>query len=95
MMLRWQIRLAVAFLAALLLPWARPCVAQQGGPSPAYKAELRKTLEQRRQRRARQGGSPAPNSIVPWPMPPSLIIRATPDIHDEVQSLFWLLRRSP
>jgi hypothetical protein len=93
MRLRWQVRLAVAFLAALLLP--SPCDAQQGGPSPAFKAELRKTLEQRRQRRARQGGSPAPNTIVPWPMPPTLIIRATPDIHDEVQSLFWILRRSP
>lgn len=85
-------RVAGVFLAALLLPW--PCVAQQGRPSPAFKAELRKTLEQRRQRRARQGGSPAVNSIIPWPMPPALIIRATPDVHDEVQSLFWLLRRS-
>ena len=93
MRLRWQIRLAVAFLAAVLLPW--PCIAQQGGPSPAFQAELRKTVEQRRQRRARRGISPAPNSIVPWLMPPTLIIRATPEVHDEVQSLLWLLRRYP
>ena len=88
-------RVAVAFLAALLVRRPRPCVAQQRGPSPAYKAELRKTVEQRRQRRARQGSSPAANSIVPWLMPPTLIIRTTPDVHDEVQSLLWLLRRSP
>ena len=87
-------RVAVALLALLLLSWHRPCVAQQGGPSPAFKAELRKTLERRRQRRARLGVNPAPNSIVPWLMPPTLIIRATPEVHDEVQSLFWLLRRS-
>jgi hypothetical protein len=95
MRLTWQTRVAVALLAALLLPCPRPCVAQQGGPSPAFKAELRKTLEKRRQRRSRLGISPAPNSIVPWLMPPTLIIRATPEVHDEVQSLLWLLRRYP
>jgi hypothetical protein len=95
MMPNLRARVAVAFLAALLLPCTRPCLAQKGGPSPAYKAELRKTLEQRRQRRARGGNSPATNSIVPWLMPPTLIIRATPEVHNEVQSLFWLLRRSP
>jgi hypothetical protein len=88
-------RVAVAFLAALLMSCPRPCLAQKGGPSPAFKAELQKTLEKRRQRRARLGASPAPNSILPWLMPPALIIRATPDVHDEVQSLFWLLRRGP
>jgi hypothetical protein len=87
-------RVAIAFLTAFLLP--RPCSAQQqGGPSPAFHAELRKTLEQRRQRRARRGINPAPNSIVPWLMPPTLIVRATPEVHDEVQSLLWILRRYP
>ncbi len=95
MRLTWQTRVAIAFLAALLLPYPGPCVAQKAGPSPAYQAELRKTLEQRRQRRARSGNVPATNAIVPWPMPPTLIIRATPEVHDEVHSLLWLLRRSP
>jgi hypothetical protein len=48
----------------------------------------------RRQRRARLGSSPAVNSIVPWLMPPTLIIRATPEVHNEVQSLLGALRRS-
>jgi hypothetical protein len=87
-------RLAVALSAAVLLPSPPPCAAQKGGPSPAFQAELRKTLEQRRQRRARGGGRPAVNAIIPWPMPPALIIRATPEVHDEVQSLLGALRRS-
>jgi hypothetical protein len=95
MMPNLRARVAVAFLAALLLSCPRPCVAQKGGPSPAFKAELRKTLEMRRQRRARLGSTPAANSIVPWLMPPTLIIRATPEVHDEVQSLFRVLRRGP
>ena len=65
----------------------------QAPHDPAFQAELRKTLEQRRARRTRSRVRP-PNVIVPWLMPPALIIRATPEVHDEVQSLFWLLRRS-
>jgi hypothetical protein len=69
-------------------------------PSEAYKASIRKTLEKRRQRRARlaraQGLDEAPplGAIVPWPMPPALIIRQTPAVHDEVNSLLGQLRRS-
>ena len=33
-------------------------------------------------------------AIVPWPMPPALIVRQTPQVHDEVGSLLDVLRRS-
>ncbi len=95
MIRRWTIGPRVALIWALLLPHPMPCHAQQRGPSPAFRAELQKTLEKRRQRRARRGDGFAPNSIVPWMMPPSLIIRATPEVHDEVNSLLRTLRKGP
>ncbi len=69
-------------------------------PSEAFKQSIRQTLERRRQRRARlaraQGLDEARpvGAIVPWPMPPALIIRQTPAVHDEVNSLLGQLRRS-
>jgi hypothetical protein len=30
--------------------------------------------------------------MVPYPMPPSLVIRHTPEVHDEVADLLRLLR---
>jgi hypothetical protein len=30
---------------------------------------------------------------VTWPVPPALIIRQTPDVHDEIESLLGLLRK--
>src|SRR5262245_28500109 len=69
-------------------PPARP-------PGEDFQAGIRKTVEQRRQRRARRGqaeGRP-PGAIVPWPMPPALIIRQTPEVHDEIGSLLGQLRK--
>ena len=69
-------------------------------PSEAHKEEIRKTVEQRRQRRARRAQGQGPDdlrpvgAIVPWPMPPALIIRQTPQVHDEVGSLLDVLRRA-
>jgi hypothetical protein len=69
-------------------------------PSEAYKESLRKTLEKRRQRRAlraQAAGSVDPQpigAIVPWPMPPALIVRQNPEVHGEVNSLLGQLRRS-
>jgi hypothetical protein len=89
-------RQAIAFAAALVvcLPGAACGQDRNRGPSRAFQAELRKTLEQRRARRARAGVRP-PNAIIPWPMPPALIIRATPEVHDEIESLLGKLRRYP
>ena len=61
-------------------------------PSAAYRESLRRTVEKRRQRRAlrRQGqsySSGAVGAIVPWPMPPALIIRHTREVHGEVGAL--------
>jgi hypothetical protein len=68
-------------------------------PSPARREALRQTLEKRRQRRARRAlgqgldDSRPVGAIVPWPMPPALIIRHTPPVHGEVGGLLELLRR--
>jgi hypothetical protein len=68
-------------------------------PSAAYRDSLRKTLEKRRERRARRAqgqgfdGARPIGAIVPWPLPPALIIRHTPEVHGEVDSLLGRLRR--
>jgi hypothetical protein len=85
----------VLLLLPVVVPVAatRPLSAQAGEPSPAYKAALRRTAELRKQRR--RSPAPAPvGVIVPYPMPPSLIIRQTPEVHDEIEGLLRLLRGS-
>ncbi len=72
--------------------------ARAGEPSAAYRESLRQTVERRRQRRARrqQGAADASRAIgaiVPWPMPPALIIRHTREVHGEIESLSDGLRR--
>jgi hypothetical protein len=67
-------------------------------PSAEYQASIRQTVERRRQRRARRQQTAADDSaavgaIVPWPMPPALIVRHTRDVHGEVGSLLYGLRR--
>ena len=69
----------------------------RNGPSEDYQVSIRRTVERRRQRRARRGqgtsGSVSPGAIVPWPMPPALIIRQTRETHDEIDSFLDLLRK--
>jgi hypothetical protein len=82
-------------------PAAAPAPGQaqaRGEPSAAYRESLRRTIELRRQRRAsRRGGlgaEPRPlGAIVPWPMPAALIIRQTPEVHGDVDSMLGGLRR--
>jgi hypothetical protein len=66
-------------------------------PSEAYRESIRRTVEKRRERRANRGqgmGDSRPlGGIVPWPMPPALIIRHTPQVHDEIESFLTLLRK--
>jgi hypothetical protein len=67
-------------------------------PSAAYQESVRQTVERRRARRARRqqnggGDVAAVGAIVIWPMPPTLIIRQTPEVHREVDSLLYGLRR--
>ncbi len=82
---------AALALAALSAPGGRTPTARGDEWSPEYREALRRTAERRQQRR--RGGDPAGvGRIVPYPMPPSLIIRQTPEAHDEVQSLLRLLR---
>jgi hypothetical protein len=87
--------LALRLLLAAVAPIAArlPQAAQAGEPSPAYKAALRRTAELRKERRSRVVPSPV-GVIVAYPMPPSLIIRQTPGVHDEIEGLLRLLRGS-
>ena len=61
-------------------------------PSPQRQAELRQLVEKRKRRRAARGGATAVGTVVPHPMPPSLIIRHTPQVHGEVEDLLRMLR---
>ena len=66
--------------------------------SAEYQASLRQTVERRRSRRARRQQNAAEaagavGAIVPWPMPPALIIRHTSEVHGEVGALLYGLRR--
>ena len=78
-------------LAAVLLGGAAP-PARAGEFSAEYRAGLRRTAELRRQWRASRATRPV-GAIVPWPLPPTLIIRQTPQVHDEVGDLLRALRR--
>jgi hypothetical protein len=81
-------------------PRAEPPAAHAAEPSADYQASIRKTVERRRLRRARRQQNAADDTaavgaIVPWPMPPALIVRQTREVHGEVGSLLYGLRRSP
>jgi hypothetical protein len=85
---------SVVLAILIVLPWACPGgVAVGKEPSPEYRAVLRSTAELRKQRRQARDARPPVGAIVPYPMPPALIIRHTPAVHDEVQGLLDLLRR--
>ena len=72
-------------------------VERQREPSAAYQESVRRTVERRRRaaRHRAQGQADAQaaiGAIVPWPMPPALIIRHTPDVHAEVGAFLSGLR---
>lgn len=88
---RRRVLRALALACLLATSWeARPVWG--GEPSEAYRAGLRRTIELRRQRRNNVRRQPV-GTMVPYPMPPSLIIRQTPEVHDEIHDLLNLLRR--
>jgi hypothetical protein len=66
-------------------------LARAGEPSAAYRESLRRTLELRRQRQRLREAQPV-GQIFMYPMPPSLIIRHTPEVHDEIRDLLRVLR---
>jgi hypothetical protein len=83
--------LGIVAIALVWSPWlgSRPARAQEW--SAEYRESLRRTIE-RRKERSRLVGSRGVGSIVPYPMPPALIIRQTPETHDEIRALLFLLR---
>ena len=85
-------RRTLVVLASLAIALARPTSTHADEPSAAYRAVLRRTLELRKERRGIRAAAPV-GKIVPYPMPPSLIIRQTREVHGEIESLLGLLRR--
>jgi hypothetical protein len=85
-------RLGLAMAVILLTPGAGPLAARAGEFSAAYQASLRRTVELRRQRRMSPSTRPV-GTIVPWPLPPTLIIRQTSEVHGEIGGLLRGLRR--
>jgi hypothetical protein len=61
-------------------------------PSPEFIANLKRTLELRKQRRRAE--VQAVGVIMPYPLPPTLIIRHRPEVHDEIEAFLNALRRS-
>jgi hypothetical protein len=88
----WIRRPALFVLASLLVVEATSTSAQSAEPSAEYRAVLRRTLELRKERRAIRPAGPV-GKIVPYPFPPTLIIRQTREVHGEIESLLGLLRR--
>jgi hypothetical protein len=84
-------RLWLGLITAAVLSGSVAPAVTADEPSEEYKQGLRKTLERRRQRR-QAGATRADGVIVPYPMPPALIIRQTRENHDEIQSLLDMLR---
>ena len=84
-------RLWLGLIIAAVLAWSVAPDATADEPSEEYKQGLRKTLERRRQRR-QAGATRADGMIVPYPMPPALIVRQTPETHDEIQVFLNLFR---
>lgn len=85
-------RLLLALAAMALLA---PEVTRAREPSPEFQANLKRTLELRKQRRRAAPVEPqAVGAIVPYPFPPALIIRHRPEVHDEIGGFLDALRHS-
>ena len=85
-------RLTLFFLATLIVAEATSISTHADEPSAEYRAVLRRTLELRKGRGGIRAATPV-GKIVPYPLPPSLIIRHTREVHGEIESLLGLLRR--
>lgn len=81
-------RRSLRIAAALVLLACEP--AARADFSAEYQANLRKTIAMRTQRQ--RSLASRPGRIVPFPMPPTLIIRQTPEVHGEIRDLLRLLR---
>jgi len=84
-------RWTLVFLASLIIAEAASNSAHADEPSAEYRAALRRTLERRKERKGNRANAPV-GQIVPYPMPPTLIIRHTREVHGEVEGLLRLLR---
>lgn len=85
-------RRTLVFLASLGVAEAMSTSTHADEPSAEYRAVLRRTIELRRGRREIRSAT-AVGKILPYPMPPSLIIRHTREVHGDIENLLGLLRR--
>ncbi len=77
-------RVTLAVLASLIVTGTSSTSTDANEPSAEYRAVLRRTLEHRKGRKGIRATVPA-GKIVPYPMPPSLIIRHTREVHGDVE----------
>lgn len=91
--MRRKRRWAVAVLVASLIVDAAMAFAQDPPPrrQQVQTPARAKAVRNRPARRKPRGDAPG-GSIVPYPFPPALIIRQTPEAHDEVRALLNMLR---
>ena len=85
-------RRILVLIASLIVAESTSASSHADEPSAEYRAVLRRTLENRKGRRENRGAAPT-GKIMPYPMPPSLIIRHTREVHGDIGNLLGLLRR--
>jgi hypothetical protein len=86
-------RWAVAALVATFMAADTALVLAQNPPAQGQaKGGAREKAAGKRPARRRPKGNAPVGLIVPYPFPPALIIRQTPEAHDEVQAFLNMLR---
>ena len=87
---RWPCRLRLLIVTALVA-FEPMMMVRAEEPGARRRADLGRSADARKSRRSRRDHGPV-GVIVPYPMPPALVIRQTHETHDEVQDLLRLLR---
>ena len=88
---RWRTGLWTAAVLVAGLGNGLATAPSRAEDSPAFKASIRHTIEVRNRRRRERANRP-PGKMDGWPMPPALVIRQTPEAHDEIRDFLRLLR---
>lgn len=95
-MLLFRRTLALTLTVSLMLAGVAvetPSAFAQNPPNAGQAKDKGKAAaRQKKPARRRPKGNGAIGVIVPYPFPPVLIIRQTPEVHDEIQAFLNMLR---
>jgi len=86
---RWTV---AALVATLLAADSAPVLSQNPPAQGQAKGGGREKAAGKRPARRKPRGNAPVGLIVPYPFPPALIIRQTPEAHDEIQAFLNMLR---